>query len=61
MRRTATRLSDYHLRLHVAAQERATRMLALLKAGATYPEVSKAFGVSETAVRSALRRQGLRR
>jgi predicted O-methyltransferase YrrM len=59
MRRTATRLSEYHLRLHVEAQARACAMLALLKTGATYFEVGKAFGVSETAIRSALRRQGL--
>lgn len=57
--RHARQTSEYHLRLHVAAQEQACAMLAMLKTGKSYPEVGRAFGISGAAVQSRLKRQGL--
>lgn len=46
-------------RLHEAALARALLMREMLDAGLTYVEVGRRFGVSEQAVKSALKRQGL--
>lgn len=58
-RQAPRRLSEYHMGLHVTAQQEACAMLALLKAGKDMHEIGKAYGITATAVRARLKRQGL--
>ena len=58
--RKAYGISPYHQRLHETAVARAKLMREMIDAGLSYYEVGRRFCTSETAVRQALKRQGLK-